>query len=54
VKNYNFYNPNNIMVIEDKLDFSMPFFETDYTPIPDEIYNQYTIESWINVVFKLK
>lgn len=53
VKNYNFYNPNNILVIEDKLDFNTSFFETDYTPISDEIYNQYTIESWINVVFKL-
>jgi hypothetical protein len=53
VKNYDFYNPNNIMVIEDKLDFSTTFFETVYTPIPDEIYNQYTIESWINVIFKL-
>ena len=53
VKNYNFYNPNNILVIKDKLDFRTSLFETDYIPVSDEIYNQYTIESWINVVFKL-
>ena len=54
IKNYNFYNPNNILVIDDELQFDTPFFETDYTPIPDAIYNQYNIDSWVNVIFKLK
>ncbi len=54
VKNYNFYNPNNILVIDKELQFDTSFFETDYTPIPDAIYNQYTIDSWVNVIFKLK
>ena len=54
IKNYNFYNPNNILIIDDELQFDTPFFETDYTPIPNAIYNQYTIDSWVNVIFKLK
>ena len=54
IKNYNFYNPNNIMVIDAELQFDTPFFETDYTPVPEQIYNQYTIDSWVNVIFKLK
>ena len=54
IKNYNFYNPNNIMVIDEELSFDTTFFDTDYSPIPKEIYNQYTIDSWVNVIFKLK
>jgi hypothetical protein len=53
VKNYNFYNPNNILVIEDKIEFSAPFFKTGYTPVLDDIFNQYTLESSIVNVFKL-
>lgn len=54
IKNYDFYNPNNIFVIENK-DFKLDksFFETEYTPIPTEIYEKYTVEGWILTVLHL-
>ena len=54
IKNYSFYNPNNILVIDkNNLDFDISFFNVPYEPIPEEIYNDYTIESWVDKVFKL-
>ena len=55
VANYDFYNPNNIMIIsETNLDFEADFFTTAYEAIPEYIYNQYTSEHWVTVVFGLK
>ncbi|WKW47398.1 hypothetical protein P3875_04880 [Myroides sp. JBRI-B21084] len=52
IKEYDFYNPNNILVIED--DFTTipeTFLNTDYTDIPEEIYNKYTLKNWVQTVF---
>ena len=55
VMNYDFYNPNNIMIIENEnLNFNADFFTAPYQKLSDDIYNQYTIESWIKVVFELE
>lgn len=54
VKNYDFYNPNNIYVVENnEFAISEDFFETAYTPIPKEIYEKYTLDGWIKPVFNL-
>jgi len=53
IVNYDFYNPNNILVIDEK-DPVIPisFFESDYEKLPEEIYQKYTIKGWIqNVLF---
>ena len=49
IMNYDFYNPNNILVIPRK-GFIIPieFFKSKYEPLSDEIYKKYSIESWIN------
>ncbi|TDX11652.1 hypothetical protein [Flavobacterium sp. S87F.05.LMB.W.Kidney.N] len=54
IKNYDFYNPNNILVIdENKPDIPVSFFENEYEKIPESIYKKYTVEGWIeNVIFK--
>ncbi|MBS1549579.1 MAG: hypothetical protein JSS94_06925 [Bacteroidetes bacterium] len=55
IKEYDFYNPQNILVIND--DFSnltSDFFNSPYVKIPDEIYEKYTLESWVDRVFELK
>ena len=45
---YDFYNPNNILVIDRKKPIiPLEFFSTEYAPIPNEIYNSYSLESWI-------
>jgi len=55
IKNYDFYNPENILILND--DFSnieKSFFETEYQSIPQEIYYKYTLDNWVNTVFNLR
>lgn len=54
IVNYDFYNPNNILVINPlNINFDTDFFETDYEPIPEEIFKKYTLNHWIETVFDL-
>ncbi len=54
IRNYNFYNPENILILED--DFSnlnRHFFEKPYKKLPKDIYDYYTLENWVDRVFEL-
>lgn len=54
IKLYDFYNPNNILVIEN--DYSVitkEFLDGKYQPLPNEIFHKYTLDHWIDVVFEL-
>ena len=54
IKNYDFYNPNNILVIDEANPLIEPvFFEKPYEPVPENIYNKYTIEKWVKTVFEV-
>ena len=54
IKNYGFYNPENILILNDELsNIEKSFFETDYQKLPDEIYYKYTLDNWVNTVFNL-
>lgn len=51
IVNYDFYNPNNILVIDEKNpNIPVSFFEKEYEKIPEEIFNKYTLEGWIDAV----
>ena len=54
IKNYDFYNPNNILIIDERNPvISADFFKNEYEKIPDSILHQYTIDGWCeNVIFK--
>lgn len=53
VTEYDFYNPNNILVIdENKIDIPDSFLNTEYQKIPDDIYNKYTLKNWINTILE--
>ncbi|MBL0737239.1 hypothetical protein JI750_10105 [Flavobacterium sp. GN10] len=54
IKNYDFYNPNNILIIDENNPvIPASFFENEYEKIPESIYKKYTVEGWIdNVIFK--
>jgi hypothetical protein len=57
IVNYEFYNPTNILVINDlniNFDLDLDFFKLPYEPIPHDIYKNYTLDSWINTIFALK
>ena len=51
VLNYDFYNPNNICVIE-RCNPKIPkeFMITKYQPLSNEIYNKYSLKQWIKDV----
>lgn len=54
IKDYDFYNPQNIMVIDAENPVISPdFFTTPYQPLEDEIYYKYTLDNWVNTIFNL-
>lgn len=53
VKAYNFYKPENIFVLEDSKVPSKAFISTDYENLPEEIYHEYTLKSWVTNIFSL-
>ena len=53
IVNYDFYNPNNIMVIDreqPQIDFN--FFDLPYEELDDNLYNKYSLKNWILEVLK--
>ncbi|MDO4880776.1 MAG: glycosyltransferase [Capnocytophaga sp.] len=54
IKNYDFYNPNNILVLDKNFgNINKDFFDTPYQSLPKEIYEKYTLENWVERVFNL-
>ena len=53
IKNYDFYNPNNILIIDEKKpNIPVAFFNNNYEKISEEILKKYTLDSWISQVLK--
>lgn len=51
IKYYDFYHPSNCLIIDRKepiIDFD--FFRIPYKKLPDEIYDKYSIRTWISVL----
>lgn len=54
VKMFDFYNPNNILVLNDHFDdIEDVFFDTPYEPVPEHILQNYSIDTWIKTAFNL-
>lgn len=54
IKECDFYNPNNIFVIEnDNLDGIDQFIRNSYKKLDDEIYEKYSFTNWIKYVFNI-
>lgn len=52
IKNYDFYNPNNILIIDEKKPvIPSAFFNTKYEAIPEMIFKKYTLQEWVRQVF---
>ena len=55
ISSYSFYNPNNIFIWDHKTQqIPSSFLETEYQQIPEEIYKEYTIDTWVDEIFQLK
>ena len=52
--NYDFYNPKNIYIYNGEFDFDNEFFKTDYQPPEKEIYEKYSLESFLKTIFEIK
>jgi len=54
IRHYDFYNPNNILILDENYDnIKKDFFETPYEKLPKDIYYKYTLDNWVNTVFNL-
>lgn len=53
IKKMDFYNENNILVI-DRVDpkITLDFFNSEYLKISESIYNKYTISTWVKEIFE--
>lgn len=48
VKEYEFYTPNNIAVVDrNEIQIDLDFLKSDYSPIPNAIYEKYSLQSWV-------
>lgn len=53
VKNYDFYNPANILIIDKNNPIiDADFFDKNYEPISENIYFKYTIDGWFEKISK--
>lgn len=54
IRDYNFYNENNIFILDDantiNINEVLQFLKTSTEEIPNEIYEQYSIENWTKVI----
>ena len=52
IKNYPFYNSNNVYII-DRYDIVLDkkFFETEYEDVSEELYFKASIEGWLECIF---
>ena len=48
IKEYDFYNPNNILVVDrENVQVDMDFLKRNYEPVNEAVYERYSIKSWI-------
>jgi hypothetical protein len=53
IRDYDFYNPNNILIIDRENPYiPQAFLDTDYTPIDEDIYKRYSLDWWIEEIMQ--
>lgn len=54
IVNYDFYNPQNILVIDkNNIEIPMSFFTNAYIDPPKEIYQKYVVDNWSKIILDL-
>lgn len=55
IKNYDFYDPNNIFIINDieNIEFPPDFFNSPYKDLPENIIEKYSLKNWINKILNV-
>lgn len=53
IKDYDFYDPNNILVIDrNQPVIPLTFIQSAYRDVPEQIYRKYSLENWIKTIFQ--
>lgn len=53
IRNYDFYNPNNILIIDrENIKIDISFFEKEYQSLSEEIYQKYSLNNWLKSILK--
>lgn len=52
IKNYDFYNNNNILIFDGEVNNYKEFFKKEYVDIPNQIYEKYSLRSWLETIFQ--
>lgn len=48
IAHYDFYNPNNILIIDrENVKIPLEFFESEYIDLPESIYEKYSLKNWV-------
>ena len=50
IKNYPFYNPSNIYILENDYLPDIAWFEKEYIPIGESVIKKYSIENWVKAI----
>ena len=54
VKEYDFYRPENILIVDrDNPVVDVDFLKSQWKEIPNDIYEKYSLRSWLNSIFKI-
>lgn len=54
IKEYDFYDPNNIHCIDRKnIELNSSFFETEYRELDTTVYHKYSIDGWLEDLFSI-
>ena len=48
VKNYDFYRPENVYIYNGNFKYDSAFFKSDYVELDEEIYQKYSLHSWLS------
>lgn len=55
IKQYDFYNPDNILVVDrDNPEIPNSFMQKEYVELPSSIYTKYSLTSWVKTIFRLE
>lgn len=54
VQEYDFYRPENILIVDrENPVIDDEFLKSQWKEIPDDLYEKYSLRSWLNTIFKL-
>lgn len=55
IKEYDFYNSNNILIVDRKnIKIDYDFFQKKYINLDEEIYKKYTLKNWLKTILNIE